>query len=113
MGEDNESIIAILQRLEKTEKTLERIDLEHRKDDIKEAAFDVRWDHLAKEYKITQAQVIKIIERLDSLESAPIKTKAQLWNTVTGRVIMIMGTAIGTILIAKISAIIKLLLEAK
>ncbi|MDR0586035.1 MAG: hypothetical protein LBG26_02225 [Treponema sp.] len=43
MNEESENIMAILQRLEKIEVLLERIDREVRAEEARKAAFDVKW----------------------------------------------------------------------
>jgi uncharacterized membrane protein YcjF (UPF0283 family) len=109
--EHDENIIAILHRLEKIEVLLERIDRENRSEEIRKAAFDVKWEQLMKEHLKIQEHVKENWERLNRLEDEPIKKKAQLWDTVTGRTLMLAGTAILTAIITHVPAIIKLFLD--
>jgi preprotein translocase subunit Sss1 len=113
MNEENENIIAILQRLEKIEILLERMDRESRNEEARKAAFDVKWDQLMKEHIKIQEHVKENWERINRLEQKPSLEKAHMWDTFTGRVIMLIGTAIGTAILTHIPAILKLLLEAK
>jgi hypothetical protein len=112
-SEHDENIMAILQRLGKIEELLERMDQENRNDDVWKAAFDVKWDQLIKEHVKIQEHVKENWERLNRLEQAPIAGKARMWDTFTGRAIMLIGTAIGTAILTHMPAIIKLFLGAK
>ena len=113
MNEENENVMAILKRLDKIESILERIDKESRKDDIWKAAFDVKWDQLMKEHVKIQEHVKENWERINRLEDAPVNQKAQLWDTFTGRAIVLIGTAIGTAVLTQLPSILKLFLEGK
>jgi predicted nuclease with TOPRIM domain len=113
MNEESENTVAILQRLEKIEALLERIDRESRNEEARKAAFDVRWDQLMKEHLKMQEHVKENWERLNLLEQEPIRKKARMWDTVTGRAIILIGTAIATAVLTHIPAILKILLEAK
>jgi hypothetical protein len=105
-----EIIAAILQRLERIENLLERMDGDIRSDDTWKAAFTVRWDQLMKEHEKIKEHVKENWERLNVLEEAPTRKKAQLWDTVTGRVLVIAGTAIAAAVITHLPEIIKLFL---
>jgi hypothetical protein len=113
MDEHDENIAAILQRLEKIEALLERMDRENRSDEARKAAFDVKWEQLMKEHIKIQEHVKENWERLNRLEQAPAKEKAQTWDTVKGRAIMLIATAVGTAILTHMPAIIKLLLGGK
>ncbi|MDR0721071.1 MAG: hypothetical protein LBF78_15680 [Treponema sp.] len=113
MNEENENIMAILQRLQKIETLLERMDEESRKEAARKAAFDVRWEQLMREHIKIQEHVKENWERLNKLEQTPTVKKALMWDTFTGRAIMIIGTAIGTALLTHIPAVIKLFLGVK
>jgi hypothetical protein len=113
MNEENENIAAILQRLEKIEALLERMDRESRNEEARKAAFDVKWDVLMKEHTKVQEHVKENWERINRLEDMPVNQKAQRWDTFTGRAVMLISTAIGTAIITQMPAIIKLFLEAK
>jgi hypothetical protein len=108
MNEESENILAILQRLEKIEELLERIDRENRSDEIRKAAFDVKWDQLMKEHTKIQEHVKENWQRLNNLEQKPAQEKAKMWDTFTGRAIMLIGTAIGTAIVTHIPEILKL-----
>jgi hypothetical protein len=112
-SEHDENITAILQRLDKIEALLERMDRESRSDEKWKAAFDVKWDQLVKEHVKIQEHVKENWERLNKLEQAPLAGKARMWDTLTGRAIMLIGTAIGTAVLTHIPAILKLFLEGK
>jgi hypothetical protein len=113
IDEHDENIAAILQRLEKIEVLLERMDRENRSDEARKAAFDVKWEQLMKEHIKIQEHVKENWERLNHLEQAPAKEKAQTWDTVKGRAIMLIATAAGTAILTHMPAIIKLLLGGK
>jgi hypothetical protein len=66
-----------------------------------------------KEHVKIQEHVKENWERLNSLEHRPTLEKARMWDTVTGRAIMIIGTAIGTALLTHMPAVIKLFLGGK
>jgi predicted RNase H-like nuclease (RuvC/YqgF family) len=110
MNEESENIIAILQRLEKIEALLERMDRENRKEEARNAAFEVKWEQLMKEHTKIQEHVKENWERINSLEQKPARDKALLWDTVTGRVLVITGTALATAILTHIPGIVKLLL---
>ncbi|MDR2245277.1 MAG: hypothetical protein LBE17_01175 [Treponema sp.] len=57
MTEHDENTAAILQRLEKIENLLERMDREIHKDETWKAAFGVKWDQLMKEHIKIQEHV--------------------------------------------------------
>jgi ferric-dicitrate binding protein FerR (iron transport regulator) len=111
MNEESENIIAILQRLEKIEALLERMDKENRSEEIRNAAFEVRWNQLMKEHIKIQEHVKENWERLNRLEQEPAQKKAKLWDTFTGRAIMLIATALATAILTHIPAILKLFLE--
>jgi hypothetical protein len=113
MNEKIEIDMTIFQRLERIEAILERINKEIRKDDIWKAAFDVKWEQLMKEHVKIQEHVKENWERINRLEQEPIQAKAKMWDTVTGRIIIIITTIIGTTVLNQISTILKLFLEAK
>jgi hypothetical protein len=113
VNEENEHTMAILQRLEKIEELLERMDRESRNEEARRAAFDVRWDQLMKEHIKIQEHVKENWGRLNSLEQKPYREKARMWDTFTGRAIMLIGTAIGTAILTQMPAIIKLFLGVK
>jgi hypothetical protein len=113
VNEHNEDIAAILQRLEKIEALLERMDRENRSDEARKAAFDVKWEQLMKEHIKIQEHVKENWERLNRLEQAPAKEKARTWDTVKGRAAMLIATAVGTAILTHMPAIIKLLLGGK
>jgi hypothetical protein len=113
MNEESENILAILQRLEKIEELLERMDRESRNEEARRAAFDVKWEQLMKEHVKIQEHVKENWERLNRLEQAPNAEKARMWDTFTGRAIMLIGTAIGTAILTHMPAILKLFLEGK
>jgi hypothetical protein len=113
MNDESENTIAILQRLERIEKLLERMEEESRNEAARKAAFDVRWDQLMKEHVKIQEHVKENWERLNKLEQKPTVEKARMWDTFTGRAIMLVGTAIGTAIVTQMPAIIKLFLGAK
>jgi hypothetical protein len=113
VNEESENIIAILQRLEKIEDLLQRIDRENRNEEARQAAFDVRWDQLLKEHIKIQKHVKENWERLNLLEQEPTRKKAKMWDTFTGRAIMLIATAIGTAIITQMPAILKILLGVK
>jgi ferric-dicitrate binding protein FerR (iron transport regulator) len=108
-----EDLAAILQRLDKIEALLERMDQENRKEDARQAAFNVRWEQLMKEHVKIQEHVKENWERLNKLEQEPAKEKARTWDTVKGRAAMLIATAAGTAILTHIPAIIKLLLGGK
>jgi hypothetical protein len=108
--EESENIIAILQRLDKIEALLERMDREDRNDETWKAAFMVKWDHLVLEHSKNKEHIKENWERLNLLEAEPVKKKARLWDTVTGRVFVIAGTAVAAAVITHLPAIIKLFL---
>jgi hypothetical protein len=110
MNEDNENILAILQRLEKIEQLLERMDRENRADEVRKAAFDVKWEQLIREHFKLQEHVKENWERLNILTQEKIREKAKMWDTVTGRVLMLIITAIGTAVITQMPAILRLFL---
>jgi hypothetical protein len=112
-SEHDENIMAVLQRLEKIEELLERMDRENRRDEARAAAFDVKWDQLMKEHIKIQEHVKENWERINKLEQEPAQKKARMWDTFTGRAVMLIGTAAGTVILTRIPAIIKLILEAK
>jgi hypothetical protein len=111
--DESENIVAILQRLEKIEALLERMDRENRNEEIRAAAFDVKWDQLMKEHVKIQEHVKENWERINHLEQSPAQEKARMWDTFTGRAIMLIGTAIGTAILTHMPIIVKLFLEAK
>jgi hypothetical protein len=111
MTEYDENIAAILQRLGKIEELLERMDRESRSEEARRAAFDVKWDQLMKEHVKIQEHVKENWERLNRLEQAPLVGKARMWDTFTGRAVMLIGTAIGTAILTHIPAIVKLFLR--
>jgi ABC-type phosphate transport system auxiliary subunit len=113
MNEEKENSIAILQRLEKIEQLLERMDRESRQEEARRAAFDVKWDQLMREHAKLQEHVKENWERLNRLEQEPAREKALMWDTFTGRAIMLIATAIGTAIITQMPAIIKLFLGVK
>jgi hypothetical protein len=113
MTEHDENITAVLQRLEKIEALLERMDRENRNEEARRAAFDVKWDQLMREHIKIQEHVKENWERLNKLEQAPAAEKARMWDTFTGRAIMLIGTAIGTAILTHMPAILKLFLEGK
>jgi hypothetical protein len=113
IDERDENIAAILQRLEKIEALLERMDRENRNDEKWKAAFDVKWDQLMKEHVKIQEHVKENWERLNRLEAAPAAEKAGKWDTFTGRAVMLVTTAIGTAILTHIPAILKLFLGGK
>jgi hypothetical protein len=113
MNEESENILAILQRLEKIEQLLERMDRESRNEEVRKAAFDVKWEQLMREHMKLQEHVKENWERLNRLEQEPAQEKARMWDTFTGRAIMLIATAIGTAIITQMPAIIKLFLEIK
>ena len=113
MNEDKENILAILQRLEKIEELLSRMDRESRREEARRAAFDVKWEQLLKEHIKIQEHVKENWERLNHLELEPSREKARMWDTFTGRAIMLIGTAIGGAVLTQIPAILRLFLEAK
>jgi hypothetical protein len=110
MNEESENIIAILQRLEKIEALLELINLENRKEEARKAAFDVRWEQLMKEHLKMQEHIKENWERLNLLEQEPMRRKAKMWDTVAGRAVILIGTAIATAILTHIPAILKILL---
>ncbi|MDR1909654.1 MAG: hypothetical protein LBQ35_07055 [Spirochaetaceae bacterium] len=109
-SEESENIIAILQRLDKIEALLERIDREGRNDETWKAAFTVKWDQLMLEHSKNKEHIKENWERLNRLEDEPVKKKARLWDTVTGRVLVITGTAAAAAVITHLPAIVKLFL---
>jgi hypothetical protein len=111
MTEHDENTAAILQRLEKIEKLLERMDREIHKDETWKAAFEVKWDQLIKEHIKIQEHVKENWERINELEKAPLKKKAQLWDSTTGKIITLAATAIATAILTHMPSIIKLFLE--
>jgi hypothetical protein len=113
MNEESENILAILQRLEKIEELLERMDRENRNEEARQAAFNVRWEQLMKEHVKIQEHVKENWERLNSMEQRPVLEKARMWDTFSGRALMLAGTAIGTAIVTQMPAIIKLFLEGK
>jgi uncharacterized membrane protein YcjF (UPF0283 family) len=107
MNEENETIAAILQRLEKIEALLERMDRDNRKEEARNAAFDVKWEQLMKEHVMvmvspTRSALKENWERINRLEQKPARDKAQLWDTFTGRALVLIGTAVGTAVITQI-----------
>jgi ferric-dicitrate binding protein FerR (iron transport regulator) len=111
MTEHDENIAAILQRLGKIEELLERMDSDNRAEEARKAAFDVKWDQLMKEHVKIQEHVKENWERLNDLEQKPAQEKARMWDTFTGRAVMLIGTAIGTAILTHMPAIIKLFLR--
>jgi ferric-dicitrate binding protein FerR (iron transport regulator) len=111
MNEESENSMAILQRLDKIEALLERMNLESRKEEARKAAFDVRWEQLMKEHLKMQEHVKENWERLNRLEQEPTQKKAKMWDSVTGRAVMLIGTAIATAILTHIPAILKFFLE--
>ncbi|MDR3122235.1 MAG: hypothetical protein LBU16_00445 [Treponema sp.] len=113
MNEESENILAILQRLEKIEELLERMDRESRAEEARKAAFDVKWEQLMREHIKIQEHVKENWERLNILEQEPVRKKAKMWDTVTGRAIMLIGTAVATAILTQLPAILNILLGAK
>jgi ferric-dicitrate binding protein FerR (iron transport regulator) len=113
MNEESENSMAIIQRLDKIEALLERINLENSKEAARKAAFEVRWEQLMKEHTKMQEHVKENWERLNRLEQEPTQKKAKMWDTVTGRAIMLIGTAIGTAVLTHIPEIAQFILGAK
>jgi uncharacterized membrane protein YcjF (UPF0283 family) len=113
MNEENETIAAISQRLEKIEALLERMDRDNRKEEARNAAFDVKWEQLMKGHVKIQEHVKENWERINRLEQKPARDKARLWDTFTGRALVLIGTAVGTAVITQIPTIVKLLLGVK
>jgi ABC-type phosphate transport system auxiliary subunit len=113
MNEEKENILSILQRLERIEHLLERIDRENRADEARAAAFDVKWEQLMREHIKLQEHVKENWERLNGLAQEKTREKAKMWDTVTGRVLMIIVTAIGTAAITQMPAILHLFLGGK
>jgi hypothetical protein len=113
MSEENENIMAILQRLEKIEALLERMDTESRHESARSAAFDVKWDQLMREHIKNTEHIKENWERINKLEQKPTMEKARMWDTFTGRAFLLIGTAIGTAILTQMPAIIKLFLEGK
>ena len=113
MTEESENSVAILQRLEKIEALLERMDREIRAEEARKAAFDVKWDQLMKEHIKNQEHIKENWQRLNKLEQRPVQEKALMWDTFKGRAIMLTGTAVGGAVLTQIPAILKLLLEVK
>jgi hypothetical protein len=66
-----------------------------------------------KEHIKNQEHIKENWERLNKLEQAPMKKKALMWDTFTGRAIMLIGTAIGGAVLTQIPAILRLFLETK
>jgi hypothetical protein len=110
MNEYDENIVAILQRLEKIEVLLERMDRDSRSDETWKAAFTVKWDKLMEEHKKIQEHVKENWERINKLVAAPVETKAHLWDTAKGQTLMLIGVAIGSAIITHLPSIIKLFL---
>jgi hemerythrin-like domain-containing protein len=106
MTEHDENMTAVLSRLEKIEKILERIEAEDKKDAIQQAEFTVRWEHLMKEHNKIQEHVKENWERLNRLEYRPTRDKAQMWDTMVGKVFMLAITAIATAALTHIPTII-------
>jgi hypothetical protein len=113
MNEESENILAILQRLGKIEGLLERMDRESRNEEARRAAFDVKWEQLMKEHVKIQEHVKENWERINLLQKEPLLKKARMWDTFTGRMLVLAGTAIGTAIITQMPAIIKLFLGVK
>jgi primosomal protein N' len=114
MGEESENILAILQRLDKIEALLERMDKENRSDEARKAAFDVKWEQLMKEHSKMQEHIKENWEQINDLKREPEKKKAWLWDTVTGRVFTIVGTVLVTAILTHLPALLKLFItEAK
>jgi uncharacterized membrane protein YcjF (UPF0283 family) len=111
MNEESENIVAILQRLEKIEALLERMDRESRNEEARKAAFDVKWEQLMKEHTKMQEHIKENWERLNLLEQEPMRKKAKMWDTVAGRAAILIGTAIATAVLTHIPEIVKLFLE--
>jgi hypothetical protein len=111
MTEHDENIEAILQRLGKIEELLERMDRDNRREEARRAAFDVKWEQLMKEHVKIQEHVKENWERLNTLELKPEQEKARMWDTFTGRAVMLIGTAVGTVILTHMPAIIKLFLR--
>jgi uncharacterized membrane protein YcjF (UPF0283 family) len=110
MNEESENSMAILQRLDKIEALLERMNLESRKEEARKAAFDVRWEQLMKEHSKMQEHVKENWERLNILEQEPMRKKAKMWDTVAGRATILIGTAIATAIVTHIPTILKIFL---
>jgi ferric-dicitrate binding protein FerR (iron transport regulator) len=108
--ENSETVLAILTRLEKIENLLERMDRENRNEEARRAAFDVKWEQLMREHTKIQEHVKENWERLNTLEQKPDKEKARLWETFTGRTLMLLATAIAGAVVAQMPTIIKLIL---
>lgn len=111
--ERDENIAAILQRLEKIEALLERMDRESRSEEARRAAFDVKWEQLMREHVKIQEHVKENWGRINRMEQAPLAEKARIWDTVKGRVIILIGTAVGGAVITRIPEILKLFLGEK
>jgi uncharacterized membrane protein YcjF (UPF0283 family) len=111
MTEYDENVAAILQRLEKIEELLERMDRESRGEEARRAAFDVKWGQLMKEHAKMQERVKENCERLNRMEQEPARKKARMWDTFTGRALMLIATAVGTAIVTHIPTILKLFME--
>jgi hypothetical protein len=111
MNEYDENIAAILQRLEKIEALLERMDQEDRRDEVWKSTFNVKWEQFKNEHVKMQEHVKENWERLNRLEQEPAQKKAQLWDSVTGKVLALTVTAIATAVLTHLPAIIKLLVK--
>jgi hypothetical protein len=83
MNAESENTMAILQRLEKIEALLERMDRESRTEEARKAAFDVKWEQFMKEHVKIQEHVKEKWERLNRMEQAPLAEKARMWDTFT------------------------------
>jgi hypothetical protein len=66
-----------------------------------------------KEHIKIQEHVKENWERLNRLEQEPAQKKARMWDTFTGRAIMLISTAIGTAILTHMPAIVKMFLGAK
>jgi hypothetical protein len=115
VNEESENILAVLQRLERIEGLLERMDRESRSEEARKAAFDVKRGQLMKEHGKIQEDIKAIQKRLIMLEYEPARKKALLWETylkvrsIIIGVIIVIVTIFGMTSITKLFDIIKLL----
>jgi hypothetical protein len=107
----NEDLLAVVHRLDKIEKILERMEQENKSSAIQDAEFRVRWEQMQKEHAKNTEHIKENWERINLLVSAPTARKATLWDTAVGKIAVVVLTAITASALARLPDIISLLLE--